>query len=501
MQPCDATAGADRDGGRADRGRAEGQSSAARGRLCGARADGIGRRAGPAGPGRGRPAGLDRHVPVARGRVDRRRFRRHGGALRARGGGAGALVRRQPRLRRRFPHLCVRAGLRDHAQRPIAAADFDPRRHRDRADRCALFRRPRDEAVRQLLPWVSGAVESGRVLPVRGASRWLDRVRRRADSRRAHVRPVSVRPSAAGQTSARTEYHHARGVVGAGGCGPWTQSRRGTLDCGCVVCHRRLLSHRRPAGAAYPGLTHSRMLELLTDPQAWAALVTLTVLEIVLGIDNVVFISILVSRLDPERSKRARQIGLALAFIFRIIMLGGLTWLMSLRQPVVTAFGMDLSWRDLILIGGGLFLIAKATHEIHGEVEARESGTATAASPRTALMIVIAQLIVVDLVFSLDSIITAIGMAQDIEVMIAAIIIAMLVMYVASGPVAAFIAEYPTTKMLALAFLVLIGMALVADGFDFHIPRGYIYFAMAFAGAVEFFNVLARRNRRRAKSS
>jgi predicted tellurium resistance membrane protein TerC len=243
------------------------------------------------------------------------------------------------------------------------------------------------------------------------------------------------------------------------------------------------------------------MLELLTDPQAWAALVTLTILEIVLGIDNVVFISILVSRLDPQKAKRARQIGIALAFVFRVIMLGGLTWLMSLRQPVVTAFDMDLSWRDLILIGGGLFLIAKATHEIHAEVEARDAENASVtASPRAALAMVVAQLIVIDLVFSLDSIITAIGMAQDIEVMVGAIVIAMLVMYAASGPVSGFIAEYPTTKMLALAFLVLIGVALVADGFDFHIPRGYIYFAMAFAGAVEFFNVLARRNRRRAKS-
>ncbi len=239
------------------------------------------------------------------------------------------------------------------------------------------------------------------------------------------------------------------------------------------------------------------MMELLTDPNAWAALVTLTVLEIVLGIDNVVFISVLVSRLDEEKAKRARQLGLALAFIFRIIMLFGLTWLMGLTQPVVTAFDFDLSWRDLILIGGGMFLIAKATHEIHAEVEARESDQTEGASPRAALLLVVAQLIVVDLVFSLDSIITAIGMAEDIEIMIAAIVIAMLVMYVASGPVARFIGDYPTTKMLALAFLVLIGMALVADGFEFHIPRGYIYFAMAFAGAVEFFNVMARRNRRR----
>jgi predicted tellurium resistance membrane protein TerC len=245
------------------------------------------------------------------------------------------------------------------------------------------------------------------------------------------------------------------------------------------------------------------LLDLLTDPTAWAGLVTLTVLEIVLGIDNVVFISILVSRLDPEKAKRARQIGLALAFIFRVLMLGALALLMSLREPVMNIFGWELSWRDLILIGGGLFLIAKATHEIHNEVEARdaEPGETAAASPRSVLLTVIAQLIVIDLVFSLDSIITAIGMAQDVEVMIAAIVLSMLVMYAASGPVAAFIAEYPTTKMLALAFLVLIGLALVADGFDFHIPRGYIYFAMAFAAAVEFFNVLARRNRRRRQKA
>ena len=242
------------------------------------------------------------------------------------------------------------------------------------------------------------------------------------------------------------------------------------------------------------------MIELLTDPNAWAALLTLTALEIVLGIDNVVFISVLVSRLDDEKAKRARQLGLTLAFVFRIIMLFGLTWLMGLTAPVVTAFDHALSWRDIILIGGGMFLIAKATHEIHAEVEAREEGDKpTGASPRSALLMVVAQLIVIDLVFSLDSIITAIGMAEDIEIMIAAVVIAMVIMYVASGPVAAFIAEYPTTKMLALAFLVLIGVALVADGLEFHIPRGYIYFSMAFAGAVEFFNVVARRNRRRAR--
>jgi predicted tellurium resistance membrane protein TerC len=240
-------------------------------------------------------------------------------------------------------------------------------------------------------------------------------------------------------------------------------------------------------------------LTLLTDPHAWAALVTLTALEIVLGIDNIVFISVLTSRLDRARARRARQIGLSLAFIFRIIMLFGLTWLMGLTTPLFTIFGMGISWRDIILIGGGMFLIAKATHEIHAEVEARDEESVTSATTQ-AFAGMIAQLVVVDLVFSLDSIITAIGMAEDIEVMIAAVVIAMSVMYAAAGPVGGFIAEHPTTKMLALAFLVLIGVALVADGFEVHLPRGYIYSAMAFAGAVEFFNVVASRNRRRRRS-
>ena len=241
------------------------------------------------------------------------------------------------------------------------------------------------------------------------------------------------------------------------------------------------------------------MLELLLDPHAWAALVTLTMLEIVLGIDNVVFISILVSRGDPKQAKRARQIGLSLALIFRIIMLFGLTWLVKLTQPIFTFYGLGFSWRDVILIGGGLFLIAKATHEIHREVEIREEET-TAGAVSQSFFIVVMQLIAVDLIFSLDSIITAIGMVKDIVIMIAAVCIAMAVMYAASGPVSAFISEHPTTKMLALAFLVLIGMALVADGFEVHIPRGYIYFAMAFAASVEVFNVIAGRNRRRMRA-
>nr|WP_249795423.1 TerC family protein [Bradyrhizobium sp. NBAIM08] len=238
-------------------------------------------------------------------------------------------------------------------------------------------------------------------------------------------------------------------------------------------------------------------MHLLTSPEAWAALLTLTALEIVLGIDNVIFISVIVSRLPEKPAQRARQIGLALALVFRLILLSLLVWLIGLTAPVLSIQGYAFSWRDLILIGGGLFLIAKATHEIHGEVES-DHDASEKDSTGSAFFWVIVQIVIIDIVFSLDSIITAIGMAEDIKIMIAAVVIACAVMYVSAGPVARFVAEHPTTKMLALAFLVLIGVALVADGFHFHIPRGYIYFAIAFSAAVEFFNVLARRNRRKA---
>jgi predicted tellurium resistance membrane protein TerC len=239
------------------------------------------------------------------------------------------------------------------------------------------------------------------------------------------------------------------------------------------------------------------MIALLTSPEAWAALVTLTALEIVLGIDNVIFLSIVVSRMPPKPARRARQIGLALALVFRLLLLSLLVWLIGLTEPVLTLRGIDVSWRDIILIGGGLFLIAKATHEIHSEVEGDEAEKrAGHAGGASAFIWVILQIIVIDLIFSLDSIITAIGMAQDLAIMITAVVIACAIMYLSSGPVARFVAEHPTTKMLALAFLVLIGVALVADGFKFHIPRGYIYFAIAFSAAVEFFNVLAKRNRK-----
>jgi predicted tellurium resistance membrane protein TerC len=240
------------------------------------------------------------------------------------------------------------------------------------------------------------------------------------------------------------------------------------------------------------------MIGLWTSPEAWAALLTLTALEIVLGIDNVIFLSVMVSRIPPAQARRARQIGLALALVFRILLLSLLVWLIGLTEDVFAVAGIGFSWRDIILIGGGLFLIAKATHEIHAEVEAGDEDPGKTASKAAAFAWVIVQIIIIDLVFSLDSIITAIGMAQDLQIMVAAVVIACFIMYVSSGPVAKFVAEHPTTKMLALAFLVLIGVALVADGFKFHIPRGYIYFAIAFSALVEMFNVLAKANRGRA---
>ncbi|MCX5480064.1 TerC family protein [Kaistia geumhonensis] len=235
-------------------------------------------------------------------------------------------------------------------------------------------------------------------------------------------------------------------------------------------------------------------LDLLFEASAWASLLTLTAMEIVLGIDNIVFISVLVSRLPAVEARRARQIGLALALIFRILLLLILSWLIGLTEPVVTIFGKGLSWRDLILLAGGLFLIYKATHEIHQGVEGEHHDNASAV--KASFTAIVAQIIVIDMVFSVDSIVTAIGMAEHVEVMILAVVIAMGVMYLASGAIAGFIERHPTTKMLALAFLLMIGIALVADGFGFHIPRGYIYTAMAFSAFVEILNVSAKRNRK-----
>jgi predicted tellurium resistance membrane protein TerC len=250
------------------------------------------------------------------------------------------------------------------------------------------------------------------------------------------------------------------------------------------------------------------MLEMITSPEVWAAFITLSVMEVVLGIDNIIFISILVGGLPEPAATRARQIGLFLALLFRVILLFAITWIIGLTVPVFTLpfelpgagghslFDPEISWRDIILVVGGLFLMVKATLEIHGEIEHEEKAINPSAASGFAA--VIAQIVVIDMVFSVDSILTAVGMVDDVEVMIAAVMVAIGLMYVASGPIAGFVKRNPTTKMLALAFLLLIGVALIADGLGFHIPRAYIYFSMAFAALVEMFNVLARRGRRKA---
>ncbi|MBN9025823.1 MULTISPECIES: TerC family protein [Kaistia] len=237
-------------------------------------------------------------------------------------------------------------------------------------------------------------------------------------------------------------------------------------------------------------------VDLLFQPAAWISFLTLSVMEIVLGIDNVVFISVLVSRLPAEQAKRARQIGLSLALVFRVLLLMVLSYLIGLTTPVFTLFEHPFSWRDLILLAGGLFLVYKATHEIHKGVEGHDEGAGGAL--KAGFAAIVAQIIVIDIVFSVDSIITAIGMAEHLEIMIAAVIVAMIIMYIASGPISHFIEHHPTTKMLALAFLLMIGAALIADGIGFHIPRSYLYAAMAFSTVVEVLNVVAQRNRKKA---
>jgi predicted tellurium resistance membrane protein TerC len=244
------------------------------------------------------------------------------------------------------------------------------------------------------------------------------------------------------------------------------------------------------------------LLGWMTSPAGWAAFATLAAMEVVLGIDNVVFISVVASRLPESQAKRARQIGLAMALVFRILLLFTLTWIMGLTQPVFTILGNEFSWRDIILIVGGLFLIAKATGEIHAEVEGKHEEGAEGGKPIPAAFgVIVGQIALIDLVFSLDSIITAIGMSTDVGVMIAAVVLAVAVMYFASEPVSRFIAAYPTTKMLALSFLILIGMTLVADGSGFHVPKGYVYSALLFSALVEFVNVTALRKRRKRRAS
>ena len=232
---------------------------------------------------------------------------------------------------------------------------------------------------------------------------------------------------------------------------------------------------------------------MLTDPQVWLAFVTLTALELVLGIDNVIFISILVDKLEPRQRELARRVGLFLAMFMRIALLGALSWLVGLREPLFAVLGHEISGRDLILIGGGLFLLYKSTVEIHQLLEGEE-GSASAAV-RATFAAVIGQIVIIDLVFSLDSIVTAVGMVSELEVMVAAVLASVLLMMAFAGAIGRFIAGRPTIKMLALAFLFMIGLVLVADGFDHHVPRGYVYFAMAFSVLVEMLNMRVRRKR------
>lgn len=238
------------------------------------------------------------------------------------------------------------------------------------------------------------------------------------------------------------------------------------------------------------------LLALAADPSAWLALVALIAMEIVLGIDNLVFVAILSSRLPGAQAAKARRIGIGLSLIFRILLVAGAAYIVHLTTPLFTILGEDFSWRDLVLIAGGLFLVFKATTEIHHNVEPNED---TDEIPRTAkaFAAIVGQIVLLDLVFSIDSIITAVGMTDHVAIMIIAVIAAVAVMLIAAGPLANFIRRNPTIVMLALGFLLLIGTALIADGFGFHLPKGYIYTAMAFSGAVEGLNMLARKRRKR----
>lgn len=235
-------------------------------------------------------------------------------------------------------------------------------------------------------------------------------------------------------------------------------------------------------------------MSLLVSPEAWASLLTLTVLEIVLGIDNIIFISIIAAKLPAHQQARARNIGLTLAMVMRIVLLMLIFWIAHLTAPLFAVLGNEISWRDIILIGGGLFLLVKGTMEIHHTVEGDEADKATSLKQVT-FGAVLAQIAVLDIVFSLDSVITAVGMADERAVMIAAVVIAIGVMMFAAKPVSEFVNAHPTVKMLALSFLLLVGMALIADGLDYHIPRGYLYFAVAFSLGVECLNLWSKKNR------
>lgn len=238
-------------------------------------------------------------------------------------------------------------------------------------------------------------------------------------------------------------------------------------------------------------------MDWITDSQIWISLITLTVLEIILGIDNIVVISILTNKLPYHQQSKARSIGISLALITRILLLLSIAWLASLTIPLFTLFNIRFSVRALILIAGGFFLLFKGTHEIHGVFEREDAKTA--AKLKTTFVSIIFQIILFDIIFSLDSVITAIGMAQKLGVMIAAVTIALLVMLVASHTISNFIHRHPSLKMLALSFLLMVGVTLVAEGLEFHIPKGYIYFAMGFSGFVETLNIIAGNRRQRRK--
>jgi predicted tellurium resistance membrane protein TerC len=233
------------------------------------------------------------------------------------------------------------------------------------------------------------------------------------------------------------------------------------------------------------------VLELLTSPQAWIAFATLTALELVLGIDNIIFISILVDKLPRERRDAARRLGLFMAMFMRVGLLLVLAWIAGLVTPLFTVMGMDMSGRDLILIVGGLFLIWKSTGEIHQSLEGEEGHSSSAVKATFAAVIL--QIMVIDIVFSLDSIITAVGMVDDVRVMIAAVVVSVALMMLFAGAIGRFVSEHPTIKMLALSFLVVVGVVLIAEGFGHHVPKGYIYFAMAFSVAVEMLNIRLRK--------
>ena len=232
-------------------------------------------------------------------------------------------------------------------------------------------------------------------------------------------------------------------------------------------------------------------MDWITDPQAWVGFATLTVLEIVLGIDNIVFISILAGKLPREQQARARFIGLGLAMVMRILLLFSLSWIIRLTAPLFEVLGQEISGRDLVLLIGGLFLIAKATHEIHERLEGEEGTKSAKVAP--SLRSVLIQIMLLDIVFSLDSVITAVGMVDEIGVMVSAVVVAVAFMMVFAGPVSGFVERHPTVKMLALSFLILIGVSLVAESLDQHIPKGYIYFAMAFSVMVEVLNLKSKK--------